>query len=251
MADASIGKISRRKRNMVIAAVVIVVIVVASVAYLEFFSNNVTKPNQTPFDFSLTVNQSLAAQQFLPGDRIVMAAVGVNSTGSNPKQVALSASGGPSGTILNFTEGDSQVTTLTPNGTCSLWISVPASAGVGNYTVTVTATGGEKTYSKSCTITILKTNVTAYGSIYIEGEETSGAHPTRVTFQGQYESATYNANIVGDTYSVVLRNQQAYAITVYWVDSSGQTGSFYAGVLDIEAPLGIDSVGQNLTNLAS
>jgi hypothetical protein len=251
MADVPIVKISHRKRNMGIAAAVIVVVVVASIAYFEFFSNGGSTIFTPPFDFSLTVNQALFAKQFLPGDRLVMAAINVNSNSSETKLVELTASGGPDGTILNFTQNDAQIAELTPNATCSLWINIPSSAAVGDYSITVSATGGGKTYSVPSTITILKTNVTAYGSIYIQGEETSGAHATAVNFYGQYESRIYSANIVGDTYSVVLRNQQSYAISVEWVDSSGETGSFLAGSIDVNAPLGLDSIGLNLTNLPS
>jgi len=245
MAESSVNAGSHRKRNIAVVAVIIAVVLVAFVVYLGFFSGGSSIFNNKPFDFSLTVKPS--TKEFLPGDYFVAAAVNVNSTSANTKEVLLNASGGPSGTIFNFTNAG----VLTPNASCGLWIRIPDTASIGNYNVTVNAEGGGKTYSSSYTITILKTNITAYGSIYIEGEEASGAHPTAVQFQGMYESKIYTANIVGDTYSVVLRNQQAYAITVFWEDASGQTGSFNGGVLDINAPIGVDSIGQNLTNLVS
>jgi len=218
-----------------LAIVAIVVIVGAIIGlYVGGYFTGGTSPFGPPFDFTLRVNPDSGT--VLQGKPLT-ATVSVSLSGGSGKEVALSASGGPTGATYAFSP---QIGV--PPYTSTLMMTIPESVPTAAYSLTVTATGGGVTRSSTFTLSVLSAKVTVSGKITTTGIGTS---PTGIMFVSGDTGETFTAPAVGNSYSITLPNQQTYRVTVSWSGLLGVRGTFDAGTLKVNVGVGTTTMTQN------
>jgi hypothetical protein len=123
-------------------------------------------------------------------------------------------------------------------------MSVPSYTTSQAYSVTITASGGGKTYSTSYTISVLSAKVSVSGNVETTG---IGTNPTRVEFVDTQTGVTYTATLSGNYYSITLDNQHSYAVTVSWDGLLWNNGTYEGGTISVNAPVGQTSMSKNFS----
>lgn len=224
-----------RNRNIGIAAFLVTVIVIVGLYAAGVFTGgrSIFGP---PFDFELSVTP--AGGTVMQG-KSIQTSVSIALSSGSPEQVTLSASGGPNGVTYNF-----ETPKGSPDFTSTLTVSVPDSVPTSAYSFTVTATGGGKTYSTSYTLSVLSAKVTVSGTITTIG---LGTHPSGIKFVNTETGLTYTGALNGNSYSITLQNQQAYAVTCSWQGLLWSTGEFSGGTLTVDAGVGTTMMIQDFS----
>ncbi len=226
------SKSANRNRNIIIAVVMIAVIAVAGL-----FAGGVLtggkSPFSPPFDFALNVSPS--GGTIMQG-RNLQTSVTLSLLSGSSEQVTLSASG-PNGVTYIFSPQ-----TGTPDCTSTLTINVPESVPTKAYSLTVTATGGGKTYSNTYILSVLSAKVFLSGTVTTTG---LGTHPTGIKFVGVSSGQTFETGLDGNAYSINLPNQQTYRVTCSWAGLLWSSGTFDGGTLNVNEGVGTISMTQN------
>jgi len=221
---------SIKRRNILIASVVIVVLVISSLGALIIYNQLLT----THISLSLSTNQLNIIQGSISEIEVNVGLKG------NPENVNLSYSTNSSSiqcTYDNSKGNSSFISTLT--------ISVPDSTPTGNYSLTVKASGSTTMANASCIISVLGKNVTVSGGIQVSSFW--AVNIDSLQFKDIRTNAIFTvAYIYGQNgengYSIVLRNEETYIVTVnfhYGVSTfTPFSASIHVGNLTVYAPAG-------------
>jgi hypothetical protein len=226
------SKNPHRNRNIGIAVVIIAIVAVAALYVGGVFTGGISPLN--PFDFSVNVNPQ--GGTIMQGGNL-QTSVSLALLRGSPEQITLSTSGGPDGVTCVFSPQ-----TGTPDCTSTLTINVPESVPTDAYSLTVTATGGGKTYSSTYTLSVLSAKVTVSGTVTTTG---FGTHPTGIKFVGVSSGLTFETTTVDNSYIVNLPNQQTYRVTCSWAGLLWSSGTFDGGTLTVNAGVGTTTMTQN------
>jgi hypothetical protein len=213
-----------KKTKIFFAAAVIVVFI--AVATTDFFL--VTPPLVSkPFAFSLSTYPNNAT---IMQSQNLTIRVEVTYLKGMPEPVTLSASGGPNGTIYQFSSQ-----TGTPNATqpfnSNLTIFTPASADHGFYSIDISSNSSTQTRHATFNLTVLDAEIQVSGTVTIISQITINGVtidviPTDILFESNTTGQAYQAKITRFTdtnlapgktgnYSIALPNQQNYRVGFY------------------------------------
>jgi hypothetical protein len=235
-----LAQTSIKRRKILFASIIIAVLVASSIGTVIIYNQLTT----TRISLSLSTNQT----SILQGSSSQIQ-VNVESKG-NPENTALTANSNSSSIQCSFTPATGK-----SSFTSTLKINVPDSVPTGNYSLTVKASGSTTMANASCMISVLGKNVTVSGGIQVFSSWAVNIDSlqfkdirTNAIFTVAY---TYGQN--GENgYSIVLRNDETYNVTVNFhygvLDFTPFSASIYLGNLTVYAPAGSNVMqGQDFT----
>ena len=213
-----------KKTKIIFAEAVIVVFIAVTIT--GFYLINPQSASK-PFAFSLSM---------YPNNKTIMQAqnltirVDVAYLKGTPEPVTLSASGGPNGTIYQFSSQ-----TGTPNATqpfsSNLTIFAPAFAASGSYFIDVSSNASAQTSQATFNLIVVAAEIQVSGTVTIISKVTINGVtidviPTDILFESNTTGQAYQAKInrftdtsvaPGKTgnYSISLPNQQNYHVGFY------------------------------------
>ena len=229
-----------KRKNIIIGLVIIVVLVVSSIGALIFYQQLTT----TRINLSISTVQTNVMQ----GSNLQIP-VKVTSTG-NPENITLN-------TIIdsNAIRCSFEPSIGTSSFTSILIINVPESTPTGNYSLLVTASGKTAIANASCIVSVLSANVTVSGRIQIYSPY--GVNIDSLQFKDVQTKVVYTvAPSIQEgeppRYSIALRNEQTYNVTVNFHYGVGSLTPFsasgYIGNLTVYASTGNNTMqGQDFT----
>jgi len=251
-----------KKRNRLTAAVIMILVLTVSLASALYVTRKPSSPNSILpdlFDYNLGIYPTNGTVlQGCPSTT----SVNVTIVQGSPEAVTLTASGGPNGTVCDFTN---QTGTPALNGvfTSNLTISIPSSAPKGTYLVNVTSTAANgKNYTASYTLSVVNAEILVSGTVNLSSSPT--IVPSQIEFVNAHSNYTayvhfdlinYSGLIQHGTYSISLPNQQTYSVICVWSDFSGTvpgfssitTGTFDWGTLAVIGGVGDTSMTRDYT----
>jgi hypothetical protein len=216
---------------ILVAVLVIVVVLSAAIAMAGLYGDNpiVTKP----FAFNLSTNPNNGT--VIQGQNIT---IGVNAAylEGQPEPITLSASGGPNGTLYQFSNQTGTPTQTQPF-TSNLTILLPQSEVSGVYLIDITSNASTQTSHTQFNLTITKPEIKVYrngidiyGNVTINSKTTIGDPldiiPTDILFTSTTTGRIFQTKInrftdtdlgPGKTgsYSIQLANRQSYRVEFY------------------------------------
>jgi hypothetical protein len=178
-----------RKRNVVIAVTAIIVLIISLTSVLYLINNSSpNSPLPRQFDYNLGVYPTNGTVQQVSS---LVTNINVTYIQGSPQNVTLTASGGPDGTVYDFSK---QTGTPFNSGgfTSNLTINVPAMASTDIYTVNVTSTAvNGKTYSNAYTLTVLNAEIQVSGTVVLNSR--NDIVPSQIEFVNG--NSTYTAAV--------------------------------------------------------
>ena len=215
---------SNRSKIFIVAAIVVLALSIAlTVELLPCDNQSIPKPNVYSLRIYPNNGTAMQAQNLtinLEADLLE----------GQPEPVTLSASGGPNGTIFQFTN-QTGTPTKTQSFTSNFTILLPLSTLSGTYSINVTSIAGNHTSHALFNLTIVNAEIRVSGNITIDSKvTTSGVTldviPTDILFTSNTTGETYQAKVhrftdttfaPGKTgnYSIMLPNQQSYHVDFY------------------------------------
>ncbi|HSV49838.1 MAG TPA: hypothetical protein VLH35_05935, partial [Candidatus Acidoferrales bacterium] len=180
--------------EIIIAVTVTVVVLAIAVAVGGFYRDN--QSVSKPFAFSLSTypnNGTIMQAQNLT------VSVDVTYLEGELEPVTLSASGGPNGTLYQFSNQ-----TGTPNNTqpfsSALTITASILAASETYPITISATTINKTYQNTFNLTIIDSQIQVTGTVTgtfvdIAGRASEDIYPTDIEFKSTSTNQTYSAKV--------------------------------------------------------
>jgi hypothetical protein len=174
---------------------------------------------------SFTLSASPTSMTVAPGNQGT-STITTTVSGGFSNSIALSASGAPTGTTVNFNPSS---IAAPGSGSSTMTISVGSNTATGTYHITVTATGGGM--QQTATVTV----VVSTGSgivIYIQGN-----YSTPQTAQSTVTVPFNSAQSAGDLNVVVVGWNDATTSVSSVTDSSGNTYTLAVGPTTSSAPL--------------
>jgi len=183
------------KGTKITIAITIAILVLAIAAAAEFYQATQSATNPLVFTVSAYPNKVTIMQA-----QNSTITIGVACLKGIPEPVTLTASGGPNGTIYQFTNQTEQ---LAQNGTVNtnLAIMVPPSAVSDTYNVNITAsTADGQTNSTVYTLIVVNSEiqvlgtVTATSCVYISPGRSVDSFPTEIIFESIATNQTYQTH---------------------------------------------------------
>lgn len=211
---------------IVVGVLVIVVMLSVTIAISGLYGGNpaVTKP----FAFNLSTN---------PNNGTVLQAqnltLNISATyfEGKPETVTLSASGGPNGTLYQFSNQTGTPINKLPFSNF-LTVTVPNSSASEIYPITISATTGNFTCQNTFNLTIINSQIQVTGIVTgthvdIAGRPSEDIYPTDIEFKSTSTNQTYSAKVhlpldakgmpmKTGNYSIILPNQQTYRVWCYF-----------------------------------
>jgi hypothetical protein len=253
------------KRIKIIIAVsftIVVVVIATAVGLLYQAAQSVPKP----FAFSVSTYPNNGTIMTAQNLTIKVDAAYLEGT---PEPVTLSASGGPNGTIYQFSNQTGTPTANQPFSS-NLTISVPASAASGSYLIDVSSNISAQTCPAAFNLTVLAAEIQVSGNVTILSHVTiNGVSidviPTDILFESNTTGQVYQAKInrftdtsaaPGKTgnYSISLPNQQSYTVGFYCFSYPHfvpvfrvATGGIENGYFTVDGGAGVNATTANFT----
>jgi hypothetical protein len=228
------SKSANRNRNIVIAVVMIAVIAVAGLFAGGVFTGD-KSPLSPPFDFALNISPSSGT---IMQGRNLQTTVNISLLSGSPEQVTLNVDG------LNGVTYIFSPQTGTPDCTSTLTINVSESVPTKIYSLTVTATGGGKTYSNTYTLSVLSAYVNIYGKVTTTDP---GKVPTSIKCVDVSSGQTFENIVLDNSYGINLPNQHTYRVTFGWgAGEIWSIGTFDGGTLTVNEGVGTVSMRKNI-----
>jgi hypothetical protein len=253
------------KRTKIFTAAVVTVLVLSIVVAVEQFPRG-DQSVPKPFVHALRIYPNNGTAMQAQNLTIKVEAVFLEG---QPEPVTFLASGGPNGSIYQFTN---QTGTPTKNQpfTSNLTISIPPSTVSGTYTVNVASIASTQTSHAPFNLTVLNAEIQVTGTVTIDSKVTlNGATldviPTDILFKSNTTGETYQAKVhrftdtthaPGKTgnYSIMLPNQQSYHVEFYCLSFPHYipvlriaTGGIENGYFTVSCRPDVDSIGANFT----
>ena len=253
-----------KRTKTIIAVSVIVVMLAVTVAVGVLYQDTQSVPK--PFGFSLST---------YPNNGTIMSAQNLTITvdvaylEGRAEPVTLSASGGPNGTIYQFSNQ-----TGTPNAThpfsSNLTVLVPSTVATGSYAIEVLANSSTQVHRTAFNLTVVSAEIKVSGDVTINTKitvngETLDVIPTDIIFTSTNTGERYEAKIhrytdttaaPGKTgnYSITLPNLQSYRVDFYCfsypqyipVPEKAKSG-IENGVFTVNCGAGVTSMSANFT----
>jgi hypothetical protein len=252
-----------KKRNKVTAAVIVILVLTVSLASALYVTRKPSSPNSILpdlFDYNLGIYPTNGTVlQGCPSTT----SVNVTIVQGSPEAVTLTASGGPNGTVCDFTN-QTGTTASTGVFTSNLTISIPSSAPKGTYLVNVTSTAANgKNYTASYALSVVNAEILVSGTIslsfspyIVPGKiEFVNAQLNYIAYV-HFDLTDYHGLIQHGTYSISLPNNQTYSVICTYGDFSGmgpgfvptRYGTIGLGTLIINGGVGDTSITNNYTD---
>ena len=252
------------KKTKIIFVIAAIVVFIA-VAITGFYLIN-PQSTSKPFTYSLRIYPNNGTIMQAQNLTIKVDATYLKGT---PEPVTLSASGGPNGTIYQFSSQ-----TGTPNATqpfsSNLTIFAPALAASGSYFIDISSNANTQTSRATFNLIVVSVEIQVSGTVTIISQVTINGViidviPTDILFESNTAGQAYQAKInrftdtsfaPGKTgnYSISLPNQQSYRVgfycfsyphfvPVFRVATSSNENSYFT----VDCDAGIDSMIANFT----
>jgi hypothetical protein len=255
-----------KKRNRITAAAVVTLVLIAALASTLYFTRKPSSPNSIlPDQFDYTLGIYPTNGTILHGCP-TSTNVNITTVQGLSEAVTLTASGGPNGTVCDFTN---QTGTPASNGvfTSNLTISTPSSTPEGTYVVNVTSTAANgKNYTASYALTVLNAEIQVSGSV--TANQYSDMYPTEIKFIDTATNQAYSTYVLTThgskstdglvqtgTYSISLPNQHRYQVICSWAEfafvappesgNSSAQGTFDGQSLTVDCGVGVNSITAN------
>jgi hypothetical protein len=217
---------------MLIAGTLIILVLAILVAVVGLYRER--PPVTKPFAFNLSINPNNGTA--MQAQNVTISANATYIEGI-PEPITLLASGGPNGTLYQFSNQTGTPTRTQPF-TSNLTIILPPAAASGFYIIDIASNANVQTSHTIFNLTVTKqeikfykTGIEVYGNVTIETKITvSGVTldvvPTDILFTSNITGKTYQVKIhrftdtdlaPGKTgsYSIQLPNQQSYDVKFY------------------------------------
>jgi hypothetical protein len=254
--------VTKKTKIIFAAAVIVVFIAVAITGFYLINSQSASKP----FTFSLSMYPNNGT--IMQGQKLTIR-VDVAYLKGMPEPVTLSASGGPNGTIYQFS---SQMGT--PNATqpfsSNLTVFAPASAASSFCLMDISSNSSAQICQATFNLTVLDAEIQVSGTATIISQViingvTIDVIPTDIVFESNTTGRAYQAKInrftdtsvaPGKTgnYSISLPNQQSYRVGFYCFSYPHfvpvfrvATSSIENSYFTVDCGAGIDSLVANFT----
>jgi len=214
-----------KKTKIVFAAAVVVVVLTLLVLAKDVGMESSFQPRPLALSLSAYPNNGTVMQA-----QNLTITVDVAYLEGTPEPVTLFVSGGPNGTIFQFSNQTGTPTATQPFRT-NLTISTPASAASGSYLIAVSSSTSARTRQATLNLSVLDAEIQVSGTITIISQVTLNGVtidviPTDILFESNTTGQAYQAKInrftdtsvaPGKTgnYSISLPNQQSYHVDFY------------------------------------
>ncbi len=225
----------RKQRNAKTLIILAIAVFAVTAGLLIFHQLSNSNLNSTGIDLALQINQTIVIQGGGLPAQVVVTAFG------KEESITLSSTADLPGLKCQFTSS-----IAVPNSTSTLWIQVPESAPIGNYSLTVMATDSQKTESASCIVTVVNAS-TLSPNVTVSGFAIDTRNPHAVLNAIQFVDTQTGAKITGDTsqgqYSVNLLNEHLYNVTAQITRMAPLSPPLpYYETLYVYAPQGSDTM---------
>jgi hypothetical protein len=214
-----------KSTKIIIAISVTIVVLVIAATVGEFYQN----PQSVPKPFALSLSTHPNNGTIMQTQNLTIT-VDVTYLEGTPEPVTLSASGGPNGTIYQFSNQTGTPTTTKPFSS-NLTVFVPASAASGSYFIDVSSNASAQTCRATFNLIVVAAEIQVSGTVTIIAQVTINGVtidviPTDILFESNTTGQTYQVKVhrftdtslaPGKTgnYSISLPNQQSYHVEFY------------------------------------
>jgi hypothetical protein len=214
-----------KKTRIIFVVAVIITVFIAFASSASYLMTPLSASKHFAVIFSTYPNNKTIMQ----GQNLTIS-VDVIYVEGTPEPVTLSVSGGPNGTIYQFSNQTGTTSSIQPFRS-NLTIIVPASAASGSYSIDFSSNANSKTDHDIFNLTVLDSKIQVSGTVTILSHVTINGVtidviPTDILFESNTTGQAYQAKIdrftdtsvaPGKTgnYSISLPNQQSYRIGFY------------------------------------
>ena len=233
-------------RSAVIMAILTVLLLASFIGlYINWSSPRqamVNHPAQTPIPFDYNLGISPTNASIMQGNSEQFK-VAISYMQGSPENVTLSVSGGPDAMFCTFSQKEGFPTNSSMfNSTLTVYTSEAVPSNSYNLTISSTTDYGRK-YSLPFILSVINSQVTVSGSI------TSGVGKvlTEIIFEQLSSSGstlqTFTAPVNSGQYSIILPNNQFYAVSDAWTSSDGSSGTHhFIFPFGVSAGVGVTSI---------
>jgi uncharacterized membrane protein len=251
------------KKNRIIFAAAAVVAVLVAFAATDFYLIALQSASE-PFSFSIAVSPDKCA--VVQGGNAAIT-VEVTYIEGKTESATLSASGGPNGTIFEFSNQTGTPASKQPFRS-NLTISVPYYVESDVYLIQISSNAGNLTRQATCNLTVVNSEIVVSGTVTgtnltLAGYPSEDICPISINFKSNSTGQNYEVKVYRTTdttqkpgkvgnYTITLPNMQSYKVSCYFFSfphyipvPRSATGDVKDGYFTVSCGAGVSSLSAN------